>query len=510
MVWPFSSKTIQSPALPVPSQLAMSIKSLSLPEATPRWWLFSKRDESWDVKTAINEGYSASSIVYTAVEKRAKLIASVPWEVQRKRGDRWEPVENHPLERLLERPNPDQSLYELMYEASQSLDLAGNAYISEIRRGENTPPVALWLLPPEHMKIKPSRTNMVEYYEYTEGGVKQKIDPRDMIQLKMPNPANRWFGMPVLMAAGRATDVDRESGIWQKVSLQNRGVLDMHIEVPPEAQPEQIEEAKRIWREKHGGANNAREPMFSSGKITQLGQNAVEMDFVASRRAVWTEIAAVFGVPLAAMGFTEDVNLANANAMMKQLWQNTIVPQLELIKRQLNHQLASEFGADIRLMYDLSNVPALQEDMGEKLQNAERLFRLGVPMNTVNQYLELGLDDIEGGDVGYIPSGLIPASFDAEPFDGGLPTADDIENIGAEPMALPVVGADKIQDTALNGAQIASLSDIVNQVSQGLMPPESAISLINASFPAISEEAAREMIEPAARFAATRPQPENG
>jgi len=425
MVWPFSSNTVKSPAMPVPQQLAFSIKSLSLPEATPRWWLFSKRDEAWNIRTAIDEGYSASSIVYTAVEKRAKLMASVPWEVQRRTGDGWEPVPQHPLQRLIDNPNPDQSLYELMYEASQSLDLAGNAYISEIRANDNQPPVALWLLPAEHMRIKPSRTNMVEYYEYTEGGVKQKIDPRDMIQLKMPNPANRWFGMPVLMAAGRATDVDRETGIWQKTSLQNRGVLDIHVEVPEGTLPEQIEEAKKQYREKHGGAKNAREPMFSSGKITQLGQNAVEMDFVASRRAIWTEIAAVFGVPLAAMGFTEDVNLANANAMMRQLWQNTIVPQLELIKRQLNQQLAREFGTDIRLNYDLSNVPAMQEDMSEKLQNAERLFRLGVPFNTVNQYLELGLDDIEGGDVGYIPSGLIPASFDADPFQGGEPNGDN-------------------------------------------------------------------------------------
>lgn len=510
MVWLFSRKTIKSPALPVSNQLAFSIKSLSLPEATPKWFLFSKRDATWNVNTAINEGYSASSIVYTAVEKRAKLIASVPWSVQRKTPEGWETLTQHPLQRLIENPNPDQSFYELMYEASQSLDLAGNAYISEIRMNDNGLPVALWLLPAEHIKIKPSRTNMVEHYEYSDGGVKQKIDPKDMIQLKMPNPANRYFGMPVLMAAGRATDVDRESGIWQKSSLQNRGVLDIHVEVPEGTTPEQIEEAKKQYREKHGGGKNAREPMFSSGRITQMGQNAVEMDFVASRRSVWTEIAAVFGVPLAAMGFTEDVNLANANAMMRQLWQNTVIPQLELIKRQLTQQLAREFGADIRLNYDLSNVPAFAEDMTEKLQNAERLFRLGVPFNTVNQYLELKLDDIDGGNVGYIPSGLIPTSFDTDIFDGAIPTDQDIANIGGDALPVPSAGLDKIQDTALNGAQISSLSDIVNQVSMGLMPPESAISLIAASFPAISEDAARAMIDPAARFAASRPQPENG
>ena len=410
-MWPFSRK-LRSPAMPVESQLAMSIKSVSLPEVTPRWWLFARRDTDWNIETAILEGYQASSVVYAAIEKRAKLIASVPWVAERRNRDgEWEPAENSPLQRLIDRPNPEQSMYELVYMVSQSLDLAGNAYLSEVKRG--SAPVALWHLPSEHMRLKPGTTRLVDYFQYDEAGNKVRIEPEDMIHLKMPNPHSRWFGMPVLMAAGRATDIDRESGNWQKASLQNRGVLDMHIEVPEGTTPEQVDDMKQRWKEKQSGPANAREPLFTSGKVNQLGQTAVEMDFVASRRAVWTEIAAVFGVPLAALGFTEDVNLANAESMNKQLWMDTVIPQLDLIKRQLNHQLAGEFGAEFRLSYDLSNVTALNESLDKKLESADRLYRMGVPFNVINQHLELGLDDIEGGDVGYIPSGLIPASFDA-------------------------------------------------------------------------------------------------
>ena len=411
-MWPFS-RTLKTPAAPVEQQLAMSIKSVSLPELTPRWWLFARKNYDWSIETATREGYQASAVVYSAVEKRAKLLASVPWVAERRNseGD-WEPAENSPLQNLIDKPNPEQSMYELVYMISQSLDLAGNAYLSEVKRGNRT--VALWHLPAKHMELKPGRERLIDYFQYDEQGTKVRLPPEDIVHLKMPNPDSRWFGMPVLMAAGRATDVDRESGIWQKASLQNRGVVDVHFEVPPETTPEQVDEMKKRWKEKQSGPANAREPTFTSGKVTQMGQTAVEMDFVASRKAVWTEIAAVFGVPLAAMGFTEDVNLANADAMNKQLWQNTIIPQLDLIKRQLNHQLASEFGAEFRLSYDLSNVTALQEDLASKLESAERLHRMGVPFNQINQHLEIGLDEIEGGDTGYIPSGLIPASFDSD------------------------------------------------------------------------------------------------
>ena len=90
MVWPFTRKSKKNPAPPVNEQVQMSIKSLSLPESTPHWWLFAKRDDMWRAQTAIDEGYNASAIVYSAVEKRAKLIASAPWLAKRLRGEDWE------------------------------------------------------------------------------------------------------------------------------------------------------------------------------------------------------------------------------------------------------------------------------------------------------------------------------------------------------------------------------------------------------------------------------------
>lgn len=404
-MWPFSRKTLPAPVRPIAQQVALHLKSFSLPEVSPTWNLYSRKDPNWLSEVAIQEGYNASAIVYAAVEKRAKLIAATPWKVYQN----GEEIQNaHPLKRLLSSPNPDQSWYELIYEASQSLDLAGNAFISEVRGGIRNEPQALWLLPARYTEIKPGSVQMVEYYKYAEEGVGKRIDPQDMIHLKMPNPNDRWFGMPVLMAAGRATDIDRESGNWQKVSLQNRGVLDIHIEVPEGTTPEQVAEAKERYKQRQSGPQNARDPLFTSGKVTQFGQTAVELDFVESRKAIWTEIAAVFGVPLAALGFTEDVNLANAQAMEKQLWTATIIPQLDLLARQLNNQLAVDFGPDIELRYDLSNVAALQENLTNKLDNAERLLRLGFTRNEINERLELGFEEDPSGDTRYEPAGMLP------------------------------------------------------------------------------------------------------
>jgi HK97 family phage portal protein len=395
-MWPFSKK-LQQHMPSVPKQLALAVKSVTLPESQPDWKLFSKKDKLWDNQVALLEGYNASAVVYTCVEKRATLISSVPWYGGIKQADgtieRLE--DSHPLNRLIETPNPDQSWLELMHCLSQNLDLSGNGYASIIRGGTRGLPIALWPLSPLWMKIKPGREDLVDYYEYEQSGYKKKVDAADMVQLRLPNPNDPIFGMPVLMAAGRATDIDRESGNWQKSSLQNRSASSLHVEVPESTQAEDVQAIQDSIVQKYSGASNADKPFVTSGKITNLNRTAHEMDFVNSRKAVWAEICAVFGLSMSDLGFTETVNLANAEAMAKALWKNTIIPRLELMKRQLNNQLAKDFGENICLEYDTSKVDALQENFTEVLTNAEKLWRMGFSLEAINKRLSMGFDEAD-------------------------------------------------------------------------------------------------------------------
>lgn len=419
-MWPFTKK-LKVPYTPVAQQVAMAVKSLSLPEASPNWRQFAKMQEQWCTKTAINEGYNASAIVYAAIEKRAKLVAAVPWCAKRRMQDgTYEHVPNSPLQMLIDNPNPDQSFYEIMYEAEQSVCLSGNNFLSEIRAGSRGLPVQLWHLPSQYMKIKPGREKLVDYFEYTESNGTKKIMAEDMIQLKMPNPNDRYFGQPILMAASRAADVDRESADWQRYSLQNRGIADFSIELPEGSTQEQAEGFREKLAERQQSPANARKPIVGNFKVNEMGQSAKEMDFVESRKTTWSELAAAFGTPLASLGFTESVNLANADAMNRMIYLDTIIPQLELYKRQLTLQLARDFGPEWILDYDLSSIPAMQANLGDKIENAVKLYNMGVPFNTLDDKLGLGIGDIDGGDVAFMVSATKPE-----------PTAEDGEEVKA-------------------------------------------------------------------------------
>ncbi len=54
----------------------------------------------------------------------------------------------------------------------------------------------------------------------------------------------------------------------------------------------------------------------------------------------------------------------------------------------------------------------------------------------------------------------------------------------------------QVQSTALNGAQVASMVQIAEQVASGVIPKQSAIAILKSSFPLIDERLIRQIIDP--------------
>jgi urease gamma subunit len=85
----------------------------------------------------------------------------------------------------------------------------------------------------------------------------------------------------------------------------------------------------------------------------------------------------------------------------------------------------------------------------------------------------------------------------------------EVEQAVAETVAVEVsdteteavaAEASTVQDTAMNGAQVASLMEIVAQVSARVMPAEAARLLIETAFPAVNPAIAAQIVASAAAF----------
>jgi HK97 family phage portal protein len=380
---------------------------------TPKW------TNDFNELGSVIEGYQGNSWVYACVKKRADAVASVPVVVEQKTNDGWEQVENHPLQLLLDRPNADYDTSEMMRMFVTHLDLMGNSLLLKVKAENSGKIIALWPLMPQWTTPVAGRIRLIDRYRYGKPNSQLIEYSQDqVIHAAYTNPDNLVWGQSPLAAGGKAVDIDNEAKAFQKNSFENRGINDGIFSFDGEASSEELANIQQTIKENYQGSRNARKPLLASKmKYQSLGMTPAEMDFMQTREFTLKEIAAVYGVPIEMISGMGDSNRASSETVRKTFWVDTIEPLLSELETALNLQLTPDYGKNIRIRFDRSKVPALQDSLSDKLNVAERLYKMGVPFNQLNEKLELGFEPIVGGDIGYIPSGLIPVSFNYDQID---------------------------------------------------------------------------------------------
>jgi hypothetical protein len=167
------------------------------------------------------------------------------------------------------------------------------------------------------------------------------------------------------------------------------------------------------WEARHKGSNNAgRIAVLQKGmdyKQTALSQK--DMQFLEARRYNREELLAVWQIPKGIVGITDDLNYATLFGQKKIFWEDTIMPYVRMIESGLNDSFMQKFAPDATIKFDTSQVAELKANYDAKVVNAVSLFKMGVPFNTINEQLELGFDEIDGGDIGYLPISFMPTTM---------------------------------------------------------------------------------------------------
>jgi HK97 family phage portal protein len=504
------------PEVKVYPRAMREVKSFPLYQLIPNWGGYTAKWSQYSTSQCL-EAYKKSVWLYDCLRLRADNISGVPWVVEVKKGGEWEQTESHELVDLLAHPNPCYDLPTMMAYAMYWLDLTGDAWGTKVRNGAGRV-YEWWPLFPDSMKVIQGRMSMIDGWQYQYNGKQADLPAQDVMHFKYVDPSSPYYGLSPLQAAAKAVDVDMEANNYQKVTLQNHG-MPMGIFTGSDDMTQEQYEQNKEWISEQSGPEYGRKPWVASLKYQAMGNTPHELDFIDSRAMTRVEICSAYAVPPPLVGIYDDATLANIQTARRIFWMEGLIPILRKLEGQMNIQLASEYGPDVRITYDLNNVEALEQDQGEKITRAKELWSMGVPLEQINTVLELGLDTdkIEGADVGYLPSGLLPANFDAgtpEPMDDDTAavTYEGGDKAPETPVAASApsgpVPAEPVANTALNGAQVTALQGIVQAVADGLMPGESALQLILVSFPMVSEQQARAIITPLASFEQREQAPE--
>ncbi len=384
----FSSKDSEA-------RIALSFQKVGKPVHTPA-----------NYEGFAKQGFSRNVVVYSAISKIAVACAGVKWDLYSKKGRTLTELEEHPLLKLLERPNPMQSTSEFFESVVGFYKITGNSYIEANKTGKGVQ--ELWPVRPDKMKVVPNARGYASQYIFSHGGITRTWDV-DQINLTSPilhwksfNPIDDWYGMSALQAAMLSLDQNNAGQRWNLALLQNSatpsGVLQMEQtqgNLRGSLTDEQHKKLKGQFDEWYAGPRNAGRPMILEGGLSwkAISLSPKDMDFVNSKTTSAIDLAIALGVPPEIMGLGEKT-YANQKEARLAFWEDTNLPTLDGIRDALNYWLVPAFGEGLYLDYDKDDIEALQYRREQKYTSLANVKFL-----TINEKREaVGYEEIDDGD----------------------------------------------------------------------------------------------------------------
>lgn len=377
------------------------------------------------------QGYSGNTVVYSAISKIATACAGINWEVYSKKGSKLTQVEESPLLALIERPNPLQAQASFIEAVVAFRLISGNSYIEANQPFAGKPPLELWPVRPDKMKVIGGLNGYPSAYEFSYNGNSRRW-PVDQVKMqsqimhwKMFNPLNDWYGLSPLQAAMLSLDQNNYGQRWNLALLKNSatpsGVLQMKVsDVNPRGELTELQyiRIKKEFEEGYQGARHAGKPLILEGGLnwTNLSLSPKEVDFLKGREANAIDLCVAYGVPPEMMGLGQKTFANYAEARLA-FYEETVLPTMDSLRDSLNMWLTPSFGEGIYLDYDKDDIEAL-------LPRRTGLFTSLAPVKflTVNEKRKAtGYDDIEGGDE---LDAQTPAPFGAPAPDNQDPPVD--------------------------------------------------------------------------------------
>ncbi|KPJ64869.1 hypothetical protein AMK68_00090 [candidate division KD3-62 bacterium DG_56] len=336
---------------------------------------------------------------------------------------------DHSLVRLLNAPNPFMSRGQLWGTVVMDRCLAGNAYLYKAR-GAGDVIAELWRLRPDRVRVVPDRAKFIAGYEYRTGNDTELIPPGDIMHFKTRHPLNDYYGMPPLMAIADRVNIDEYMkgflrGFFERGGTGPGAILTSKAALNQEQKDLITEKFEQRFNNPQGMSKllvlDNTESTYQQAGLNRGLRDALPKEIDNMQEA---RIALAFGIPGSILGLLigyESSSYANKRQDWAVFWDLTMTPLLSDLDDVLNLSVVPDFGGIDEVMFDLSDIRALQEDV-DKLHDRYRKD-LGAGGISLEEFREAtGRDpDIKEGTF-YVPANV---------------TAVPAEEIGQEPEPPP-------------------------------------------------------------------------
>lgn len=411
-----------------------------------------------------------NSWVYHCVNLIQRKLVQTDYHLYKDKGqpndEEYDRILDHPLLKLLKRPNKFLSGRQFRQITQTHLDLTGMAFWLILFNGFKTPGELHIMSPnwltnivrgttPDNLIEKfcfspPNQTNLMREYPYSQ-----------VLYFHYPDPSDPLMPLSPLQPLAHILDIDLLLQVYEKDFFTNNARPDGILRTQGDIDESEAVRLQESWGARHRGAGKQHKIAVLTGGIEYqpLGMSAKDFEFPSLSEYIKNQILAAYGVPEAELGLFQSFNKASSVSSESKLVKGCIEPRLRLWEDVINSQLLPLYSSsdDLEFRFD----SALPKD--DEWQLTETQGYLSTGMTTINaERKKQGLKPF--------PSPLcdVPYGMDGSPIRGVNTEADKLwdEKIKASMGQAP---GDPNAPSDPNSPQPEMGDQSQNPLAQGIM-----------------------------------------
>jgi len=337
-----------------------------------------------------------------------------------------EDVKNGKIYDLFRKPNSSLSRYDLWKETAAWWHLEGECFWWFGPDYSGGLPKELYILDPRKMRNEGELSggcdfgirNIPHRWFYHSGTELIPILSDEIIHFRDFNPYNPVRGINPLVSLSLELEQDFYANKANSQLLKNNAIPQGVLKTEQSLRPEEADQLERRWESKYGNIKTGRK-IAVLGKGTEFKPVTFSPDviklFELKKWNLYT-ILAKFGIPPRVANISDKSTALSGKDTAEQhsaFWKYTLIPILRQFEQILETQFFLRLGIKERGVFDLWDVPELQES--EDQQSRRDIAEINAGLKTINDVLkERGKEPKPWGDVWYRPQNMIATNNNKE------------------------------------------------------------------------------------------------
>ena len=376
--------------------------------------------------------------VRTVVSFLSRNIAQLGLHTYRRIADTdRERLTDHPVARLLGRPNPYTTPYRWAEALVSDIGIYDNALLAKVNLTGQ--PQALLRLDPRYTRPIGENPFAPEGYEISGKNGKRILRPDQVIHLRGYNPEDPRWGSSPMATLRQVLAEEYQASLYREQLWRNGARTAGYLRRPAEA-PEWTSAAKERFRAQWqaqysgSGARAGGTPILEDGmEWVSAATSPRDAQYIEARKLTREEVAAAYHIPATLVGILDNATYSNITEQHKMMYQDTLGPWLTMIQQELALQLLPDFPntADVYVEFNLQEkLRGSFEEQAVQLQTA-----VGAPWMTRNEArARVNLPQVDDGDELITPLNVLEGG-QASPTDSAPPPEGAAELSQGAPRA---------------------------------------------------------------------------